>query len=157
MSYEAGNLGEARRTAGWYVLLLAWIGYTVLFFAFSKTFVKPAADITNTDLLDIAHRYASFAGAAIGLVAFLATGILYLAIRLARREPSRLIALLLTLFGYAPFIVFGWDLVYREPRYAEVARAIITYLGKPMLYSAAIVCGLAFLGTVLTLAIKKRY
>lgn len=154
---SSDNLGQARRTAGWYVLLLAWLGYTALFFVFSKTSVKPSADITDAELLDIAHRYASFAGAAIGLVAFLASGIIYLAIRLARKEPSRLAALLLTLMGYAPFIVFGWDLVYREPRYAEVARAVITYLGKPMLYSAAIVCGLALLGTALTLAIKKRY
>lgn len=139
-----------------YVLFLAWIAFAGVFFAVSKTVVKNAPDIANGQLLDIAHRYASFVGVALGLATFLVTGIVYLIARLILKKPSRLAALVITMLGYAPWLVFGWDLVYREPRYAEVARAIITYLGKPMLYSAAIVCGCALLVSALTLVFKKR-
>ena len=147
---------KAGRTSGWYVLFLAWIAYAIAFFAFSKTVVKDAPDVTNGQMLDLAHRYASFLGIGLGLVSFLVVGLLYLIVRLIMRRSSRLVALILTALGYAPWLVLGWDLVYREPRYSEVARAIITYTGKPMLYAAAIVCGVALIGVPLTLVFKKR-
>jgi hypothetical protein len=150
---------KTSRTSGWYVLFLAWIVCAAAYFEFFKTLVKPVADITNGQLLDVGHRYGPFIGVALGLISFLAVGLVYLIIRLIRKRPSWLVALILTALGYAPWLVLGWDLVYREPRYAEVARLIITYMGKPMLYSTAIVCGVALLGvvlTLLTLVFKKR-
>jgi hypothetical protein len=144
------------RTSGWYVLLLAWFFYAGAFFTFSKTLVKDVPDVTNGQMLDLAHRYAAFLGVGLGLLMFLVTGILYLIIRLIMRKSSRLVALILTALGYAPLLVFGWDLVCRELRYSEVARAIITYTGKPMFYSSMIVCGVALVGIPLTLVFKKR-
>lgn len=149
---------RAGRTAGWYILLLAWPVYAAAFLAFSRTMVKDAPDITNPQLLDIAHRYASFVGAALGLATFLVTGLVYLILRLFTKRGRRLMASLLTAAGYAVWLVFGYDLVYLEPRYAEVARVIITYLGKPMLYAAGAVTGLALVGvvvSVLTLILKR--
>jgi len=154
-SGPAGDVTRSDRTAGWHVLLLAWPVYAGAFFAFSKMYVKPAADITNYQLLGIANKYASYVGAVLGLAAFLVTGIVYLVLRLIRRKPSRFVALILSALGYAPWLVLGYDLVYLEPRYAEVARAIITYLGKPMFYSAVIVCGAALLGSFLTLVFRR--
>jgi hypothetical protein len=151
-----GDDGKSGRASGWYVLLLAWIAYAAAFFVFSKTTVKAAADITNYQLLDYGPKYGPFAGAAFGLAAFLATGLVYLIARFFVRDARRLLACVLTMLGYGVWLLFGWDLVYREPRYAEVARAIITYLGKPMLYSAEIVCGLALVGAVLSVIVKKR-
>ena len=144
------------RPKGWYVLFLAWVVYAAAFFEFSKTLVKDAPDVTNGQMLDLAHRYAAFLGVGLGLVSFLVVGLVYLIARLVMRKSSRLVALVLTALGYAPWLVFGWDLVYREPRYSEVARAIITYTGKPMFYSAVLVCGVAVVGIPLTLVFKKR-
>ena len=152
-----GTKGDTTgRTSGWYVLLLAWIAYAAAFFLFSRTMVKPAADITNYQLLAYGPKYGPFFGAAFGLAAFLVTGLVYLIARLFVRRARRALACLLTALGYGVLLAFGWDLVYREPRYAEVARAIITYLGKPTLYAAEIVSGLALLGAVLSLILKKR-
>jgi hypothetical protein len=148
--------GKPRRASGWYVLLLAWIAYAAAFFAFSKTAVKAAADITDYRLLEYGPKYGPSVGVALGLAAFLATGIVYLIARRFVRNDRLLLACVLTALGYGVWLLFGWDLVYREPRYAEVARAIITYLGKPMLYSAEIVCGLALVGAVLSVIFKKR-
>ena len=145
---------KSGRSSGWYVLLLAWIVFGAAFFALSKTMVKPANDITSDQLIEIAGRYSSFVGIGLGLVAYLVTGLVYLIIRLFRLKARRFVALVLTALGYSAYLVFGYDLVYRERRYAEVARVIITYLGKPMLFSAAIVCGLAVLGVLLTLLLK---
>lgn len=147
----------AKRSAGWHILLLAWLVYAGAFFACSKFLVMPATDLTNYQLLDLGNKYAQFAGAAFGLASFLVIGIVYLLIRLFIKAPQRrLVAHILTVLGYAPWLVLGYDLVYREPRYAQVAIAIIDYLGQPMFFSAAIVCGIALLGMVLGLVLKKR-
>ena len=95
-------------------------------------------------------------GIALGLVTYLATGAVYLLARLFRMGARRLVALVLTALGYGAWLALGYDLVYVEPRHTEIARVIITYLGKPMLYSATLVCGLAALGIVATLVAPKR-
>lgn len=153
---KAGSAPGAGRTPGWFVLLLAWIAFAGVFFAASKTMVVPPMDVTNGRILELAGKYASFVGIALGLASYLASGLVYLVIRLIRVRALRLAALAVTFLGYAPWLVFGYDLVYLEPRYAEIARAIITYLGKPMLVSAAVVCGVVLLGAVLDATLSRR-
>lgn len=156
MGSIGGERGTSGRTSGWYVFVLAWLVFAAAFFAFSKTMVVAPTDVTNYQVLEIADRYASYVGVALGLVTFLVTGLVYLVLRLFRVKALRIAALDVTALGYGVWLAFGYDLVYLEPRYAEVARAIITYLGKPMLYSAAIVCGGAVAGAALTFALGKR-
>ncbi len=154
-----GGAEKSGRTSGWYVLLLAWIIYAATYFLVFKKMVKDVPDVTNWQLLDIAHKYGPFIGAALGLAAFLATEIVYVFALLFRVKARRGMALLLTIPAYAVWAAFGYDLTYREPRYAEVAKAIITYTGKPMLYAAVAVMGLAALGLLLSLGaalFKKR-
>lgn len=148
--------GKTGRTSGWYVLLLAWLLFAAAFFVFSKTSVKPAADITNGELIGYAAKFGPFVGAALGLLSFLASGLVYLIVRLFVKSRRLAAASLLTVLGFAPWLVLGYDLVYREPRYAEVARAIITYLGKPMLYASAAVCGLALVVFLPALFLRRR-
>lgn len=152
----SANAPAEKKSAGWYVLLLAWLVYGSAFYALSKSLVKPAADITNYDILNIFNTYSSYTGIGLGLISFLVAGVIYLIVRLILRGPSLAAASLITALGFAPWLIFGWDLVYREPRYAEVARAIITYLGKPMLYSAVIVCSVTIVIFVCSLIFKKR-
>lgn len=144
------------RTAGWSVLLMAWIAFAAAFFAFSKTVVEPAPDITDARLLEYGRTFGPFIGVAFGLLSFLASGIIYLIVRLIRKRPSRAVAFVLTALGYAPWLWLGYDLAYLEPRNVEVANAIITYAGKPTLFSSVLVCGGAPLGAVLSLVLKKR-
>jgi hypothetical protein len=143
-------------TAGWYILVLAWLVYGGLFFTFSHYLVKPASDITNTEILHLFGTYTPFVGFVFGFLSFLVTGAIYLIVRAVLHRGSRAAASFVTVFGYAPWVMFGWDLVYREPRYVEIARAMITYLGKPMLYSAETVCGLAVVVAAFSLMLKKR-
>ena len=150
------TLPTEKKTAGWYIPLLAWLIYGGAFFAFSKSLVKPAADITNTDILNLFGTYAAFTGIALGFLSFVVAGIVYLVVRLIKRGPSLTAASFITALSFIPWLIFGWDLVYREPRYAEVARAIITYLGKPMLCSAEIVCGITLVIALCSLIFKKR-
>jgi hypothetical protein len=147
---------KPKRTAGWYVLLLAWIVFAGAYFAFFKTTVETAPDITNGRILEIAGRFGPLIGVGIGLLTFLATGIVYLIVRAFAKGSRRAAAFLITALGYAPWIWLGYDTVYLEPRFTEVARAIITYTGKPMLYASAAVCGAALLGAVFSLIVKKR-
>lgn len=148
--------GKPGRTSGWYVLLLGWLVFAGAFYAFSKGLDTTASDITNYELLEIADKYANYVGVALGLVAYLATGVVYLILRLFRLKNLRVVALALTAAGYSAWLALGYDLVYREPRYTQIANVIITYTGKPMLYSAALVCGAALVGLALTLVFKNR-
>jgi hypothetical protein len=142
-SGESGKL----KTSGWYVLLAAWAVFAVAYLVFSKMMVQPPADVTNAKMLMYGGKYGSLLGIALGLLAYLATGLVYLIARFLTGQ-RRLVALLLTAAGYGAWTLFGYDLVYLEPRYAEVARAIITYAGKPLLYAGALVVGLSLAGAV---------
>jgi hypothetical protein len=134
------------RTSGWYVLLLAWGIFAVAYFAVAKT-IQPPTDVTNAAMLKYGGTFGAFAGVALGLLAYLATGLVYLIGRLFTGQ-RRLVALLVSVLGYGAWLAFGYDLVYLEPRYAEVARAIITYAGRPMLLAGALTVGLCLLGAV---------
>jgi hypothetical protein len=140
--------GGAGRTSGWYVLLLTWAVYAVAYLVVFKLYVKAPTDVTNSQIISYGTRFGALVGIALGLVTFLVTGLVYLIVRLIVKRQRRLAALVVSALGYATWWLFGYDLVYREPRYAEIARAIITYTGKPMLYAAEITVGLCLLGAV---------
>jgi hypothetical protein len=150
-SAVSGN--RRAQTAGWYVPPAAALLFALLFFAFARG-VEAPPDVVSAKIIDVFGRYAAFGGAALGLIAFLATGLAYLILRLLSRRWRRVFALGVTAVAYAALAAVGYDLVYLEPRYAEVARAIITYLGRPTLYAAAIVVGAATLALVAEVIIK---
>jgi hypothetical protein len=148
--------GKQKGNSGWYVLLTSWVLYASVFFAVSKGLDTSASDITNFELRGIADTYGAYVGVALGLLTYLVTGIAYLALRLFRAKDLRLAAFAVTAAGYAVWLAFGYDLVYVEPRFTQIANVIITYLGTPMLYSSAIVVGAALLGVVASLILKGR-
>jgi hypothetical protein len=150
------RVSPAKPAAGWYVLLLAWLAFAAAYFGFSKATVEPAPDITNGRILEIAGTFGPFVGAGLGLATFLATGLVYLIVRAFAKGARRSAALLLTALGYSFWLWFGYDTVYLEPRYTEVARAIITYTGKPMLYASVLVCGLSVFGFAASLFASLR-
>lgn len=158
MSDTKADKLSATKNSGWYVLLAAWLIFAVAYLIFFKTSVQPPTDVTNAKMLMYGGKYGAFLGIALGLAAYLATGLAYLIARFLTGQ-RRLAALLLTAAAYGAWALFGYDLVYLEPRYAEVARAIITYTGKPLLYASVLVVGLCLLGTVgcvVRLVLAKR-
>lgn len=130
------------------VPFLSLLVFAGLFFGYTQYFPPVTDDINNSQILGIFQQYASYAGAALGVLSMILMYLLYL-FRL--RSPG-----LLLILGYVPWLAFGYDLVYVEPRYAEIAKAIISFLGEPMLYSSAVMVGLGLLWFIISLFTRRN-
>ena len=120
---------------------LAFVLFALLFAGFSVGLKPDVAGIDNGQVVEIFKKWTPLAGAVFGLLSMLGMYI----VRLFGFRKFRLGGPLLLMLGYAPWLAFGYQLAYREPRYAMIAKAIITFLGKPMLYSGGAMVGLGAL------------
>ncbi len=101
--------------------------------------LKPTgADVGNQEIL----RAFRIAGWAAGPVAALLAWIIMLFLNLARRIVRlRAVALLhpaVVLLGLAPWVAFGFQLTYTEPRYTEFGRAAIDFVGVPLWWGSVV-------------------
>ena len=118
---------------------LVFLLFAGLFFAGTKVFPANVADIYNEQVLSLFPKYVPFAGFAFGFLSLLGMYILYALRGLFGLKGSRLAMPLLLFLGYAPWAAFGYQLAFREPRYAMIAKAIIEFAGKPMLLAGGVV------------------
>ena len=125
---------------------LALLLFAGLYFAAFRLFPASVADIDGEKIIAPFQRFGPYGGVAVGLVSMVGMYILYIFRALFRLNRFRFSAPLVLMLGYAPWAAFGYQLAYREPRYAMIARAIISFVGKPLLYaaSAMVVLGLAW-------------
>lgn len=135
---------------------LAFIIFTLAFFAFSKTLHPYIADIDSGDIIDKFQKYSPFAGAVLGILSMLLMYFLYIFRALFKLNRIRYSAPIVLIIGYAPWLIFGYQLAYLEPRYAMLARAIISFGGFPMFYSGCVMVGLGVLWLIVTPFIRRR-
>ncbi len=112
----------------------------VSFILFSTTFalthylVKPTSTgVTNSQILSIFTMWTPLVGAVLSFLSMIG---MYL-VRLVGLKKVKFCGPMLLVLGYAPWMIFGYQLVYREPRFTPIAIAIIEFLGKPILYAGA--------------------
>ena len=129
---------------------LTFILFAVAFFAFSKTVHPFVGDIDTGDVLDKFQKYSPYAGAAFGILSMLLMYILYIFRAIFRLNRIRYSAPFVLMLGFAPWLVLGYQLAYREPRYAMIARFIISFGGFPLFYSGAVMVGLGVLWLIVT-------
>ena len=104
--------------------------------------LKPdTAGIENQTILEIFQKWSPFAGVAFGILSMLGMYI----VRLFGLRKIRIGGPILLILGYLPWLIFGYNLVYLEPRYATIAIAIIAFIGKPMLYASSALVGLGII------------
>jgi hypothetical protein len=135
---------------------LALIIFSAAFFVFSKTLHPFLGDIDTGDMLDKFQKYSPFAGAAFGILSMLLMYILYIFRRLFRLHKTRYSAPVVLILGYAPWLIFGYQLAFREPRYAMIARAIIAFGGVQMFYSSCVMVGLGILWLIVMPFTKRK-
>jgi hypothetical protein len=125
---------------------LALLLFAGLYFATFKLFPASVADISSERILEPFQKYGAYGGVAAGLLSMLGMYVLYIFRALFRLNRFRFSAPFVLMLGYAPWAAFGYQLVYREPRYAMIAKAIISFTGKPLLYagSTMVVFGLTW-------------
>jgi|GEM_PF-2096945 len=133
---EKPNFGQRKAMP-----LLAFILFALLFAGFSFGLKPDVTGIDNDEVIKLFKQWTPLAGAAFGFLSMLGMYI----VRLFGFRKFRLGGPILLILGYAPWMAFGYQLAYREPRYAMVAKAIIAFGGKPMLYASGAMVGLGVL------------
>ncbi|MFA6523342.1 MAG: hypothetical protein WCS85_03155 [Candidatus Peribacteraceae bacterium] len=99
--------------------------------------------VNNGTIKEIFATYGAASGAIVALLGILVMYILALVKRLVglRKFPI-LNPVVIFAVAFSGF-VFGWELLYVEPTYTDIARAIIGYLGRPLFYASGIISALA--------------
>lgn len=96
------------------------------------------ADVGNEQILR-AFRIAGWAAGPVGgLLALLTMLILNGIRRVIRLRSVQLLHPIVVLLGLAPWIIFGFQLAYREPRFTPFGRAAIDFVGVPLWWSSLI-------------------
>lgn len=127
-----------------------------IFWLVSTQMPADASTIDSYSITQFFDQYAAFAGAVMGLISLLGMLIAKGFLALFKTGKSRVTNSILIILGFAPWAAFGYQLVYREPRYANIAKAIIEYLGEPLLYSALATVGFGILLLIISLIKKPK-
>ncbi len=142
------NPEKLPRLHGALMPFLAFLLFAVLFFAVTKVF---PADTAGLDNIGLFQKYSPYGGATFGLLSMIGMYIVYGLCALFRLTRFRVTAPILLILGYAPWAAFGYQLVFREPRYATIAKMIIAFAGKPLLYTGGAIVALGLVWLLITL------
>ena len=133
------------------MIFLAVLVFALVFFLVTQQMPADPSGITNTTIVTLFQQYTPYGGLAFGVLSLLLMGILAGVFRLVGISKLRFSRPLLVVLGFAPWVAFGYQLVYREPRYATIAKAIIEFLGEPLLYAGSALVGVGVLWLMVSL------
>lgn len=143
------------KTKGKFTPLLVWVLFAGIFFGISASRTPFVGDISSQQILDIFVKYARFAGAVLGLLSMVIMYILYIIRRILRLHKNSFSTPVILILSLLPWLIFGYQLVFREPRFTALARALISFFGEPMLYTSCALVGLSVLWLIV-LPFKKH-
>lgn len=126
---------------------LAFLLFSMVFAGFSFFLKSDTTAVTNQEMLTLFGKFSPLGGVVFGFLSML---VMYL-LRLFGLRKLRFSGPILLLLSFLPWLAFGYQLVYLEPRYASIAVAIILFLGTPLLYASAVLSALAILWFVILL------
>lgn len=133
------------------MIFLAALVFALLFFLVTQQMPADPSSITNSTIVTLFEQYTPYGGLVFGLLSLLLIALLAGIFRLVGLSKTRFSRPLMVTLGFAPWAAFGYQLVYREPRYATIAKAIIEYLGEPLLYAGSVLVGVGVLCLVVAL------
>jgi hypothetical protein len=120
--------------SAWFPLLisLTLAGITAAAFAL---LAPTGADVGNSEIVKWTGIAAWAAGPILGLLTFLLIGILNLIRRIVRLRKVAALHPVVVLAGVLPWLIFAWE-VTGEPRFTPIARAVIDFIARPMLWGS---------------------
>jgi len=94
------------------------------------------SDITNQAIINIFTKYAPYVGWLAGIISLVIFYILVLIKRIAHLTKFIILNPLLLALSFLPWYLFSRQLIFFEPRFTDIARAIISYIGEPLLVAS---------------------
>ena len=123
---------------------LLWsILFTALFVATFYVQKPMGLTVNNDTIKKIFTVYGALAGPILAIIGLFLMYILAGIKRLVGLRAVRALDPTIVLLVSVPAFGFGYQLLYREPQYTDIARAIIGYLGRPLFYSSGALCIIA--------------
>ena len=118
--------------------------------------LKPTGlDIGNAEILRIAKIAGWGIGPVFGIILLVLIGILNLARRIIGLRKVFLLNAPVVLMSVFVWVMFSWQLL-GEPRYTPLARAVIDFAARPLLWGTGIALLFALLMTILSFFVQKK-
>ncbi len=129
--------------SAWYPLCISLVLTGVTIGAY--ILLQPSGDdIGNSQIQNIARQAAWGIGPVFGLATFILAGLLNLLRRIVRLRRVPLLHPVIVLLSVAPWLFLSWQLT-GEPRYTPIARAIIDFAARELLWGSLVACMLTVL------------
>lgn len=119
------------KTFGIFILFIVLFGLSFRFQAIMGE-MGPVNDIENSEIRSIFEKYYLFSGLIFGLL----SGILFLVLNIFSRLAKKVsfyFKFAIIFASIIPWYLFARQLVFKENRFADYAKAIISYIGYPLL------------------------
>ncbi|MFH0891683.1 MAG: hypothetical protein V1867_02790 [Candidatus Falkowbacteria bacterium] len=140
----------------WFGFVFFALAYYVFFKSSLPSLLSEAGDIANPKILSAFTRFGAYAGFIMAFLSALIYSVLALVRRFAGGRNIRLLDPVFFAAAVLPWYFFARELVYNEPRYTDIGRAIITFVGGPALITAGTILVFSALWFVISLIIKFR-
>ncbi|PIR75125.1 MAG: hypothetical protein CO030_03715 [Candidatus Magasanikbacteria bacterium CG_4_9_14_0_2_um_filter_42_11] len=114
--------------------LIFWIAFSGFFYFFAYDLAQITyPDIIDTRVTNIFSKYSIFAGLALGFISMIGGYIVYALLRKTKVKNCNMIFPAMAFLMTLPWYLFARQLVFFENKYTDIARAIIYYIGVPLL------------------------
>jgi len=130
---------------------LAMILFAAVYFVAYQMIAPESTDISNLKILGIFDKYAQYFGFGLAFLSLLLWYVLYGLKSLLRLGKFRLVNSITYLLGLLPWGIFSYQMVFKEPRYTDIARAVIDHVAQPLWYTVLVLAGIGGLWFVLAL------
>jgi len=151
-----------RSKTGWLWPFFAFLFFAAYYYLDYKLslngILAETRDIANSTISESFQKFSIFGGVIAALISLLVYYVLIAVKKIVGLKKIKFINPMLWILAVLPWYFFARQLVFDEPRYTDLARAIISYVGRP-LYSASIAAiwfGILWLVVSLVLKFKKK-
>ncbi|MFA6526459.1 MAG: hypothetical protein WCT26_03570 [Candidatus Buchananbacteria bacterium] len=152
----AQEIKPEKTAHAWYVPLFAYLLFSGTWYLFGDNLSPQmsviASTIANAQIKSIFSDYSGYFGLVFGLVSLIICYILFLPAKLFKILKYRWVQMLIVMLSVLPWIALGYQLVYKEKKYIDIAKGLIAYCGEQLIYcsvtvivAALIFCSLHFI------------
>ena len=135
-----------------FLMSLVLSGVTVAAFALLQ---PTGEDVGNSQIVDAFKIAGWVTGPVVGLLSFIVISILNVLRRIFRLRMNAVFGPVVIFLGIVPWLIFSW-VILDEPRYTAFARAVIDFVGRPMLWGSLVACILTVLFAIPVLIPSKK-